>query len=98
MTRRSSRRSSRGKVDKEHWLIRDGLRAAGYFVVDTSAFGADFPDLLAVSKAGTIVLLEVKTDGEYPTEGQVRLLMRFPGPISLAFSIEQALEVMARYD
>lgn len=93
-----SRTRSRGKVDQEHGIIRDGLRAAGYFVVDTSEVGKDFPDLLSVSKADRTVLLEVKTDGEYPTEGQVLFLFRFPGPISLVFTIEEALEVMARYD
>ncbi len=89
---------SRGKVDKNHGIIRDGLRQVGYYVRDTSGVGKDFPDLLAVSKAGVTVLLEVKTEGEYPSEGQVLFLFRYPGPISLVFDIEDALDVMARYD
>ncbi len=89
---------SRGKVDKNHRIIRDGLRQAGYYVVDTSAFGKDFPDLLAVSKAGIAVLLEVKTGRAYPTKGQVLFLFRYPGPVSLVFDIEDALKVMERYD
>lgn len=93
-----TRTRSRGKVDLEHGTIRDGLRAAGYFVFDLADVGKDFPDLLAVSKKNVSVLLEVKTDGEYPTEGQVLFLFRFPGPISLVFDIDQALEVMYRYD
>jgi hypothetical protein len=91
-------RRSRGKVDINHGIIRDGLRQAGYFVWDTSGVGDDFPDLLAVSKSGITVLLEVKTEGEYPSEGQVLFLFRYPGPISLVFDIDDALEVMARYD
>jgi hypothetical protein len=86
------------KVDTTHGIVRDGLRSAGYFVVDMSAVGKDFPDLLAVSKAGLTVLLEVKTEGEYPTEGQCRFLFRYPGPASLVFDVEDALKVMARYD
>lgn len=89
---------SRGKVDKNHGIIRDGLRQSGYFVVDTSGVGKDFPDLLVVSKADRTVLLEVKMEGEYPSEGQVLFLFRFPGPISLVFDIEDALKVMERYD
>ena len=86
------------KVDATHVAIRDGLRELGYFVIDTSDVGKDFPDLLAVSKAGVIVLLEVKTLGEYPTEGQCLFLFRFPGPASIVFELEDTLEVMARYD
>lgn len=86
------------RVDKNHGIIRDGLRIAGYFVWDSSGVGDDFPDLVSVSKKNVTVLLEVKTPGEYPTEGQVLFLFRFPGPISLVFSIEDALEVMSRYD
>lgn len=89
---------SRGKVDEKHGFIRDGLRQAGYFVRDTSEVGKDFPDLLVVSKSGIAVLLEVKTEGEYPSEGQVLFLFRYPGPVSLVFDIDDALEVMARYD
>lgn len=92
MTRRAAR------VDKLHGVIRDGLRVAGYETVDMSKVGDDFPDLLSVSKRGRIVLLEVKTDGEYPTEGQVRFLTHFPGPCSLVFSLEHALDVMSRHD
>ena len=91
-------RRSRGKVDINHGIIRDGLRQAGYFVYDTSGVGKDFPDLLVVSKSGIAVLLEVKTDDAYPTEGQVLFLFRYPGPVSLVFDIEGALKVMERYD
>lgn len=92
----TSRRA--GKVDKQHGAIREALRLAGYQVVDTSQVGDDFPDLLVVSKKGVVVLLEVKSEGQYPTEGQVRFLTGFQGPCSLAFSVEHALDVMSRYD
>jgi Holliday junction resolvase len=61
----NTRTSNKGRVDKNHPIIREGLVSAGYFVVDTSGVGKDFPDLLAVSKADVTVLLEVKTEGEY---------------------------------
>ena len=89
---------SRGRVDKNHGIIRDGLRQLGYYVIDTSAVGKSFPDLLAVSKSGIAVLLEVKTGRAYPTEGQVLFLFRYPGPVSLVFDIDDALKVMERYD
>ena len=89
---------SRGKVDKNHGIIRDGLRQVGYYVRDTSGVGKDFPDLLVVSKSGIAVLLEVKTGRAYPTEGQVLFLFRYPGPASLVFDIEDAIKVMERYD
>jgi len=92
----TSRRAA--KVDKLHGIIRDGLRQSGYETVDMSKVGDDFPDLLSVSKAGRIVLLEVKSEGEYPTEGQVSFLTHFTGPCSLVFSLEHALDVMSRYD
>jgi hypothetical protein len=95
---KQTRQSSRGRVDQEHAAIRDGLVAAGYFVVDTSGVGGDFPDLLVVSKNGITILLEVKTEGEYPTEGQVSFLTNFPGPCSLAFGLEHALEIVSRHD
>lgn len=99
MTRyKQTRTSSRGKVDREHAMILEALVVAGYYVIDFSGVGEDIPDLLAVSKAGMPVFLEVKTEGEYPTRGQVRFLINYPGPASLVFDIEQALEVMARYD
>lgn len=92
----TSRRA--GRVDKMHAPIRETLRLSGYEVIDTSQVGDDFPDLLAVSKKGVIVLLEVKTEGKYPTEGQVRFLTGFSGPCSLVFNPEHALDVMSRYD
>ena len=95
---KQTRSSSRGRVDKNHGIVRDGLLAAGYYVIDLSGVGSDIPDLLAVSKADMPVLLEVKTEGEYPTEGQVSFLWNYPGPASIVFDIEDALEVMARHD
>ena len=86
------------RVDNTHAEVRDGLRELGYYVIDMSKVGDDFPDLLVVSKSGVIVLLEVKTPGEYPTEGQVAFLNHFTGPASLVFGLETAKEVMERYD
>ena len=86
------------KVDRNHAHIRDGLRECGYYVIDTGRVGNSFPDLLVVSKAGRIVLLEIKNPGEYPTEGQARFLTHFPGPASVVFGLQDALDVMVRHD
>lgn len=85
-------------VDGNQGEIQEGLETAGYYVVDCSGFGDDFPDLLVVSKKNVTVLLEVKTDLRFLTWGQFRFLWNFPGPRAVVLSLEQALEVMYRYD
>ena len=88
-------------TDNNHAIIRDGLRTCGYYVRDTSGVGRDFPDLLAVSKAGVTVLLEIKNregKNHYPSWGQFKFLYSFPGPASIVFDIDDALKVMAKYD
>lgn len=53
-----------GKVDRNHGEIRDGLRAMGWYVKDTSRLGEGFADLVC-AKHGRLVMAEVK-DGQLP--------------------------------
>lgn len=55
------------KVDDNHAAIRDGLRACGVRVHDTSRLGGGFPDLLC-RYFGRIVLLEVKDPRQVPSK------------------------------
>lgn len=55
---------TRARRDANHQDIREGLRKAGYLVLDLGAVGRGCPDLL-VAGHGRMVLLEVK-DGSKP--------------------------------
>ena len=48
------------KVDKDHGVIRDGLRLHGYEVLDLSAVGGGVPDLAVRIVNGRSLFLEVK--------------------------------------
>ena len=48
------------KVDKNHGVIRDGLRLHGYEVLDLSAVGGGVPDLAVRIVNGRSLFLEVK--------------------------------------
>lgn len=85
------------KVDRNHGEIRDGLRAEGFSVVDTSAVGGGFPDLVVFRDDTGMVLLEVK-DGHKPpsgrklTEAQVEMRKRLP--FKIVTSLLEALFVL----
>lgn len=57
------------RVDANHQLIRDGLRAKGYAVTDFSIYGGGIPDLAVALFPGVPYFLEVK-DGEKPLSAQ----------------------------
>jgi hypothetical protein len=80
--------------DNNHAAIREGLRQCGFFVSDTAEIGNGFPDLLAVSKSGVAVLLEVKVPGEHLTEMEKVFHVNYPGPIAIVRSPEEAIDVM----
>jgi len=50
------------RIDNNHKSIRNLLRAKGYEVIDTSAFGKGFPDLI-VKKYQSVTFVEIK-DGD----------------------------------
>ncbi|RCK72784.1 MAG: hypothetical protein ANABAC_1318 [Anaerolineae bacterium] len=86
------------KTDLNHTEIREGLRKAGYFVWDTHELGRGFPDLLVVSKAGVIVLLEVKSPRGKMTPDEQRFYSCFPGHLAVVQSLEEALEYLNKLD
>lgn len=90
------------KKDANHNTIGDGLRAAGYSVMDLSHAGRGVPDM-AVGKApdsrdprGWACLVECK-DGSKPpskrvlTKDELRVLEQWTGPYIVAYSLEDAL-------
>ena len=84
------------KVDANHGEIRDGLRALGYQVVDTSKHGAGFPDLIVINKECSMVFLTEVKDGDVGfTKGEVKFYMNFVMPdIRIVTSLEQMLEIL----
>lgn len=84
------------RTDNNHAEIRDGLRAAGWTVEDTSAFGHGFPDLL-VGIDGTFVLFEVKSKGGELNERELRFHAKFcESPIYVVYTLEEALSRLRR--
>jgi hypothetical protein len=48
------------RVDSNHGLLRDGIKAAGYPVLDLSGVGGGVPDLCAQYAPGKSLFFEVK--------------------------------------
>lgn len=57
----------RAKVDGNHKIIVEALRAAGWYVKDTSGAGNGFADLV-VAKVGRLELIEVKDPAQPPNK------------------------------
>jgi hypothetical protein len=57
------------RTDENHALVRDGLRRAGFDVLDLSGAGAGVPDLLVRIGVGKSHHIEVK-DGDKPKSAQ----------------------------
>lgn len=86
------------RTDGNHTEIRDGLRACGYNVLDLSKAGCGVPDLLAVSKAGASVFLEVKQHGGKLTAAERKWNETYTGLSYVVFSLEDALEKLRAID
>jgi len=83
-------------VDANHGQIRDALRALGCVVEDTSDVGRGFPDLVVRTRAGTVLLVEVK-DGASPpsrqrlTPDEAALANRWQDSYVIVSSIDEAV-------
>lgn len=81
------------RTDNNHAEIRDGLRAARYWVVDTHDLGAGYPDLTVILP-GAIALLEIKQVGERLT-GDEQVFHAHAeaigSPVFVVRSVEEAL-------
>jgi len=87
MTRRAAR------TDRNHAEIRDGLRACGVIVKDTSNVGGGFTDLVAAYR-GRVHLIEVKMPGEKLTPAEEKFHGEFADCadcLHVVYSLEDAL-------
>lgn len=86
------------RVDNNHAEVRDGLRAAGYNVLDLSKAGQGVPDVLAVAKCGASVFMEIKQVGCKLTEAERVFHQTYTGLCYVVFSLEDALEKLEAID
>ena len=90
----------RRKTDRNHTIIRDGLRQImGHDAVnDTSAIGNGFPDLV-VKYAGLTRFVEVKWPGEKQTPAEIRFQSYLPpDAYIIAEQIEDVLHAFGLSD
>lgn len=79
------------RTDLNHAEIRDGLRGCGFFVADTHEIGHGFPDLLATTRSGIVVLLEVKSKNGKLTKDEEDFKSRYPGPYGIVHDVPEAI-------
>lgn len=79
----------RARVDRHQAEIVRVLRQLGFLVFDCSRIGQGFPDL-AVSKAGHVQLVELKTPTGKLTPDQVRF-MDAGWPVRIVRSVDECL-------
>lgn len=83
------------RKDANHADVRDGLRAAGYSVLDLASYGVSVDCLVGWDRGAALV--EIK-DGSKPpsaralTEDEVKLRDNWQGHYIIALSLEDALE------
>ena len=89
------------KTDESHGRIRDHLRAIGWRVYDSSAFGGGFPDLVC-ARGGYTALVECKSGSEAGAEMELNEAQRrfrdgWPGAFVVAATPEQAERELAAW-
>lgn len=83
------------RVDANHGEIREGLRAAGFPVLDLSGAGHGVPDLSVLAAPGKVVFMEVKTSEKEKLTKAEAEWFKFAGMVSVVvWSLEQALEIV----
>jgi hypothetical protein len=81
------------KVDNNHGEIRDKLRDAGYWIVDTHDQAHGYPDLTVILP-GAVALLEIKQPGERLTGDEQAFHAHaeaIGAPVFVVRSVEEAL-------
>lgn len=78
------------KVDGPQAVIVERLRSCGVWVQHLHAVGKGCPDLLCWAR-GRFFLLEVKEQGERPTQDQAEYMAACPGEIHIARTEDEAL-------
>lgn len=86
------------RTDTNHAEIRDGLRKAGYPVLDLSGAGHGVPDLSVLAAPGKVVFFEVKTSEKEKLTKAEAEWFKFAGSVSaVVWSLEQALRLLDGY-
>lgn len=78
--------------------VVDALRGASYQVFITADIKHGFPDLLAVTKYGRGVLLEVKVPGAKLTEDETKFFAECRMPHTIVRSGQEAVDYMRYMD
>lgn len=83
------------RIDANHGIIRDGLRALGFVVEDCSKVGNGFSDLVVrhPSKDGFFRFVEVKMPKEKLTDKEVEFQARWADVYMIAYDIDDVLKV-----
>lgn len=83
------------RTDVNHAEIREGLRSAGYPVLDLSGCGNGVPDLAVLVAPAKSVFLEVKKDSKERLTSAEETWFKFNGERShIVWTLEQALEIV----
>jgi hypothetical protein len=80
--------------DNNHKQIRHDLTKAGFLNWDTADLGKGFPDVIALRKDRSVVLLEIKTPGEGLTPAEEKFHAWYPGDIAIVYSSEEAIRAL----
>ena len=86
------------RTDANQSIIIEALQKAGYQVINLSRAADGVPDLLVVSKANAIILLEVKSTHGDLTQRELEFFENFRGPLHIVRTPEEAIEAMQRHD
>jgi len=86
------------RTDGNHREIIDGLRAAGYTVLDLSKAGCGIPDALVVSKCGASMFAEIKMPGGKLTAAERKFREVYTGIYHIVYSLQETLDILAAID
>lgn len=85
------------KIDATQPGIVAALRAAGWGVLSLAALGNGAPDLL-VARHGCAGLIECKSRGGRLTDLQRAFAATWPGNVGVAYSPEEALDLVWKWE
>ena len=81
------------RVDSNHPQIVKDLERTGATVQSMHTLGKDCPDIL-VGYHGVNYIFEIKSEGGYPTDGQIKWITHWQGQANVIFSTEDAYKIM----
>lgn len=88
------------KKDRNHNDLAKGLKQAGYKVQDCSRFGSGFPDMVVVSPAGRVFLVEAKVPDDFSfTEAEIQWMLSIsPASYIVGFTKEQVITTLRQLE